>query len=242
MKKIYFLLVSAALFVSASSASAQFVNQNGGGRASSSAADVEDVFNTFDFTYSPVTFKEGNDNTSRETEMNAVSLNWAQARVITPAYPIYLQYGVGLQYSWDTETDSSEDDDYYEWSSKATTSFLTAVIPVNVMYCFNVPQTSIALMPYAGLNLHGHILGQYSSKTTYDGETESNKINFFSKDDMGEDNTYSRIGLGWQIGAKVAYNKYFFGIAYQGPITNLYKKDEYKLNSSQVNISVGIKF
>lgn len=241
MKKIYFFLVSVALFVSGASASAQFVNQNGGSRASSSAADVEDVFNTFDFTYSPLTFKQGDDNNTRETDMNAVSLNWAQVRAITPAYPIYLQYGVGLQYSWDTETDSGDDYDY-EWSTKATTSFLTAVIPVNVMYCFNVPQTSIALMPYAGINLQGHIIGQYSSKTTYDGETETNKINFFSKDDMGEEGTYNRFGLGWQIGAKVAYNNYFFGIAYQGPITSLYKQDEFKLTTSQVNISVGIKF
>lgn len=240
MKKIGFFLASVAFFVSGVAASAQFVNQGGSGRsAAPSSAEVEAVFNTFDFTYSPFNLKAEGGGESATQEMNALSLNWAQARALTTAYPVYLQYGVGLQYAWKTDSDS---EDYHSY--KETMSFLTAKIPVNLMYCFNVPQTNVALMPYVGLNLQGHILGQTNWKETYDGESESGKVNYFSDEDM-EDNTYNRIVLGWQIGAKVAFNKYFVGIAYEGPVTNLFKYDgdgDYKINTNQINISIGMKF
>ena len=242
MKKIGFFLASVAFFVSGVAASAQFVNQGGSGRSAAySSAEVEAVFNTFDFTYSPLNLKAEGDGDSETEEMNALSLNWAQARALTTAYPVYLQYGVGLQYAWKTDSENEGD-----FSYKSTTSFLTAKIPVNLMYCFNVPQTNVALMPYVGLNLQGHILGQNNYKLTYDGESESEKMSFFSEDDMGEDGAYNRIVLGWQIGAKVAFNKYFVGIAYEGPVTNLFKyddgDDDYKINFNQINISIGMKF
>ena len=86
--------------------------------------------------------------------------------------------------------------------------------------------------------------GSYKSSSTYDGETESESFSYFSKDDMEDiyGKAFNRILLGWQIGAKVAYDKYFFGIAYEGPVTNLYKNGDAKINFNYVNISLGIRF
>jgi hypothetical protein len=236
MKKFFFVAV-AALFVFCATASAQFVNSNSSQRTSHASYDVESVFNTFDLTYSPLTLKSSEDGDAETQDFNAISLNWNQARLLTSNLPIYLTYGAGLQYAW--KTDSENEDNY---SYRKTISFLTIKVPVNVMYNFNIPNTSVNLMPYVGLNLQGHILGQNKYSYEYDGETESESYSFFSKDDMGEDAVFNRIVLGWQIGAKVSFNKYFFGVAYQGPVTNLYKEDDFKINYSQVNVSLGIMF
>lgn len=232
MKKSIFFAAVAAFMLMSVSASAQFVQSKGGSRGAASAT-VEDVFNTFDVTYSPVTEKVSYKNDSRTEDMNGVSLNWSQARVLTNQLPVYIQYGAGLQYTWKTESK----DDY-----KSIAHYLTVKVPVNVLYNFVIPNTAVSIMPYVGLNAQVHALGQ--SKTTYDigdGEKEVSKYSYFSKEDM-YDEPYSRFVLGWQIGGMVAFNRYFVGVGYNGPITNLYKEGDGKINHSQVNISLGIKF
>lgn len=215
-------------------ASAQFMQSNGGSKAK---ASVEDVFNTVDLTYSPVTMKASYDGDSTTDDLNGLSLNWSQARLLTDQLPVYLQYGAGVQFTWKTDTRS---DDYYDMKVKNTTSFLTVKVPVNVLYNFAIPNTNLSVMPYLGLNAQVHVLGQSKTTTTYEDEKETSKISYFSKDDM--EDPYNRFVLGWQIGAMVSYDKYFVGIGYNGPVTSLYKNGDYKIQTSQVNISLGIKF
>ena len=161
MKKLYFLLVIAALFFTSTTASAQFLNQGGRG---SSSAEVSNVMNFADITYSPVNFKAKGDGSSIDIfDLNAISLNWGQARNIMNILPLYVHYGFNLQYAW--KTDKDEDGG---WTIKETCSFLTAKIPVNLLYNLNIPNTAVSVMPYVGLNLQGHILGQEKYKLTYD--------------------------------------------------------------------------
>ena len=231
MKKSIFLAAVAFMLMSVS-ASAQFMQSNGGSKAK---ASVEDVFNTFDLTYSPVTMKASYEGDSTTEDLNGLSLNWAQARLLTDQLPVYLQYGAGVQFTWKTDTSSN---DYYD--VKTTTSFLTVKVPVNVLYNFAIPNTNLSVMPYLGLNAQVHVLGQTKASQEYDGETETTKVNYFSKDDM--EDPYNRFVLGWQIGAMVSFNKYFVGIGYNGPVTSLYKNGDFKIQTSQVNISLGIMF
>lgn len=238
MKRLYYFIVAAVCFLTCATASAQFVNSSASGTTRKTAATTNAVsaFSTFDFTYSPFTLKSEYDGDDETEDMNAVSLNWAKAQSVSTAYPVYLQYGVGLQYAW--QTDSEKEDSY---SYKSTTSFLTAKIPVNLMYCLNVPNTQLSVLPYAGLNLQGHILGQTKVTVSYDGDSESESMSFFDKDDM-DDETFNRFVVGWQIGAKLAFNDFVLGIGYEGPVSNLYKEDDFKINYSLINISIGVKF
>ena len=215
------------------SASAQFMQSNAGSKAKVS---VEDVFNTVDLTYSPITMKSTMGGSSLTEDYNGISLNWSQARLMTDKLPIYLQYGAGAQFSWYTDSISYDDSNV-----KTTTTFLTVKVPVNVLYNFAIPNTNLSVMPYLGLNAQIHVLGQSKTSQEYDGETQTVKTNFFSKDDM-EDHPYNRFVLGWQIGAMVSFDKYFVGIGYNGPVTNLYEYDDAKIQNSQVNISLGIMF
>ena len=232
MKKSIFLAAVAFMLMNVS-ASAQFMQSNGGSKAK---ASVEDVFNTVDLTYSPITEKTTIGDRSSTTDYNGISLNWSQARLMTDKLPIYLQYGAGAQFSWYTDSSS---DGYYNY--KTTTTFLTVKVPVNVLYNFAIPNTNLSVMPYLGLNAQVHVLGQKNTSREYEGETQTYKTNLFSKDDMVED-PYNRFVLGWQIGAMVSYDKYFVGIGYNGPVTSLAKKGDNKIQTSQVNISLGIMF
>lgn len=188
--------------------------------------------NSIDLTYSPVTLKASGNGTSISASMDAFSANWAQTMSLTDTQPIFLQYGAGLQYAWGGDKETS-----YGTTFKNTISFLTAKIPVNVLYRLDIPNTEYAFVPYFGINLQGHILGQ----ATYSYNNVSETTNYFSKDDMGE-GRYNRFVVGWQIGARLTYQRYFLGIAYEGPITNLYKENNVKLNMSQINLSLGFSF
>lgn len=247
MKKICLFFALAAMTLSGASASAQ-------------TNDAEELFSTIDVTYSPMSFKM-DFGISLKDNLNAFSVNWSQARRIVDSYPIYLQYGAGLQYAWgkdfgtfgfgyeDDYEDYGDYDDYIDLSSgmdvKNSTTFLTLKVPVNVVYKFDLPDTPVSVLPFVGMNLQGHIIGQDKTVMKYDGEKEVSKFSYFSKDDMADD-PYNRIVLGWQIGAKVSYDKYLFGVSYEGPISSLYKykEDDMKLTMkySQVNISLGIIF
>ena len=232
MKKSIFLAAVAFMLMSVS-ASAQFMQSNAGSKAKVS---VEDVFNTVDLTYSPITMKSTMGGSSLTEDYNGISLNWSQARLMTDKLPIYLQYGAGAQFSWYTDSISYDDSNV-----KTTTTFLTVKVPVNVLYNFAIPNTNLSVMPYLGLNAQVHVLGQSNTSREYEGETQTYKTNLFSKDDMVED-PYNRFVLGWQIGAMVSFDKYFVGIGYNGPVTNLYEYDDAKIQNSQVNISLGIMF
>ena len=224
MRKLYFAIVTAMLLVSFS-ASAQFV-QSGNGPAASS--DMEKVFNTAEFSYSPTTLKYDIEGYGSSLDLNAVSLKWAQYRLLTPQLPIYLQYGAGLQYTWKSTKFDGEN---------ISLHLLTLDIPVNVAYNLTIPNTSLAILPYLGLNAQVHLLGKASD--------DEISIDLFGDDmeDILEEDGLNRFVLGWQIGAKVCYDRYLFGIGYNGPITNVLNIDnEFKINTSQVNISLGIKF
>lgn len=120
----------------------------------------------------------------------------------------------------------------YEYGANLMMAFgdgytlVSAIVPVNVTYTFNVDK--IQLIPFAGLNLTAHIIGQYK-----DGDES---YNVFKKDEDG--GACNRFQLGSQFGAKIVYGKYFFGVAYQPSIT---KFADYT-NLNMLNISLGLKF
>ena len=230
MKK--FVIVVCAIALSVVTASAQFTTSGGAKKSYSSSPDSK--FGTFSVSYNPVTFKLTSGNSSTSRDMNGISLLWTDAYSVVPNVPVYFEYGVGAQWTFLNEKEEDEN---------ASINFLSLKVPVSLMYKFDVPQTEISLVPYAGLNLTGHILGQQKYQWDNGDSKESQTRSFFSKDDMGEDGTYNRFVVGWHIGAKVFIKKFLVGVAYEGPVTNLYKyDDDMKYNTSQVNISVGINF
>lgn len=142
--------------------------------------------------------------------LNGVAVGVAQARELPGELPFLYEYGVDLLAAFGDNS-----------------TLVSAVVPVNLMYRFDFGQ--IRLLPFAGLNLTAHIIGQ----DKYDGVTS----NWFKKDEDG-DVACHRIQLGAQFGAKVLYEKYFIGISYQPSLTRF--ADNTNLNV--LNVSVGLTF
>ena len=211
-------------------------------------AGIDELFNTIEVSYSPVKLNQKFERYTRTIDENAFSLNYNQALQISYYYPLYVQYGAGLQYTFHTNKDQDDvkyNGTYYSAGFITRSSIVTANLPVNIMYCFTIPNVDINIMPYAGLNFSWNIaaLQNYTEWSSVDGEKKSTKekTNMLKKEDMGG-HPFKRVEFGWQTGAKVSYGRLLFGVAYQGPFTNLQVYDDYKLRRSQVNISLGIIF
>lgn len=236
MKKILLVCV---LAMCALTSSAQFMNSSQGVRKSSGVQSNEAprVINSVKFTYSPMTMDGGNFFEDKdEMELNGLSLAWTQSRAILQNLPLYVEYGLGLQYSFKTDSQKIGDE-YDSYNYKFSLNALSIKVPVGIMYRLQIPQTGVAIMPYAGFDFGCYALGKYKVEVSYEGETDEEEVDMFNEEEVGA----NRFICDWHIGAKLAFNKFFVGVAYEGPIAKLYD-EEIEIKMSQVNISVGINF
>lgn len=238
MKKIRFFLTTLVLVSSFHFASAFSFRTDG----------ISELFNTVEVTYSPVKWNQKFERYTRTIDQNAFSLNYNQARQISYCYPLYVQYGAGLQYTFHTNKDQDDvkyNGTYYSGGFISRSNVVTVNIPMNIMYCFTIPNIDVNLMPYAGLDFSWNVAAvqNYTEWISINGDktSKTEKTHMLSKDDMGG-HPLRRVELGWQAGAKVSYGSLLFGVSYHGPFTNLQVYDDYKLRRSQVNISLGIIF
>lgn len=180
-------------------------------------------FATLGVSYNPVTFTGSIDKLFSDSEkMTGVSLFFDNASPLSHKAPIYIDYGLTVQYTGKKQT------------SDARISFLGVKVPVN--FLVDIPFNDfISLAPYAGVSGSCYILGQ--------AKFSDGKIDFFKdKSELGE--PMNRFGCNWQAGARLYLGPIMVGFAYEGPITNLYGKsgDIAKMNSKQMNISLGFRF
>lgn len=198
-------------------------------------------------------------------KLNGIGVGFNKAFSVTSSIPLFIEVGAGLNYAWAKIYDEEEKDDCYicedEYAVtyKTSSQHLMVNVPVNLMYKFQIPNSSITLEPYVGLNLKGHILGRMKSKYTYeaccdevedafeeileDMDEDDLVSNYFDKDDMGgKKYVATRLNIGWQIGANADFGKAFVGISYGSDFNKFLKsgKDEWKY--SALNVSLGLRF
>ena len=166
--------------------------------------------NFFKVSYSNATIKASEGSISLSMELNGLSVGVSQARALPGELPFLYEYGADLLMAFG--------------DNKST--LVSAVVPVSLMYRLDLGQ--IQLLPFAGLNLTAHLLGQ--------SKIDDYTYNWFKKDDDGD--ACNRFQLGAQFGARALYGKYFLGISYQPSLTNI--DDSTSLNI--LNVSVGLTF
>lgn len=265
MKTIKFTAV-AVLMAVATSASAQFAN--GSKMSGGMASDVEGhgsfyvQYNSFgvgDFSETP------EDMDAESEKLTGFTVGFNKAVPVTSSMPLFLEVGAGLTYAWAKIYDEEESgdcnycEDELSLRTKRSSQHLMVNIPVNVMYKFQVPNSSIILEPYVGLNVKGHILGQMKTKLSCDAccddiedkfEEYLDEIgedgltrDYFDKDDMGgKKYVAKRLNIGWQIGANVDFGKYFVGISYGSDFGKFMEYGSDDWTFSATNITVGYRF
>ena len=219
MKKARFCAVLVLLTVCATSF-AQFTNSS----SVSSSASGSDEWSSFWVEYNPSSL---NPSKGDNQSFTGLSAGFSRAFSLSSSSPLFLEGGLGIQYSF-----FSVDEDYYDDEVSIKVNWLSLKVPLNFVYRYNIPNSNIALCPFAGVTLRFNLFGK--QKLEWDDEDE--ELDLFNKDDMGSsDATWKRFQIGWQIGAKVLFNnKVTLGVSYGSDFSEIVKKT--KVNTTTVSL------
>lgn len=147
-------------------------------------------WSTFGIEYLPSTFKGDGDSES----FNGLALNYTNAISITQSVPLFIEWGVGAQWSFKSK-------------DKVKLNMISAKVPVNVIYDIALPNSTIHIDPFVGLKFRANIWGQEK----YESKSYSETINLFDSDE----GDCKRFQMGMQAGVKFRFDRSFFlGVGY----------------------------
>lgn len=169
-------------------------------------------WSTFGVEYLPSSWSGGGDSES----FNGLALNYTNAVSLTQSAPLFLEWGLGGQYSF-----YSKDDFKIHYAS--------VKVPLNFIYDYEIPNSRVHLDPYVGLKARFNVWGE--AKDDYYDES----VNLFSSDE----GDWNRFQIGWHIGVKARFNDSFFiGVGYGSDFSKI--ADETRVN--EVSLSLGLVF
>jgi len=164
-----------------------------------------------------------------DNNMNGFSIGYTHAFPLSHSVPLFLEPGLLAQFTYHSK---SYDDYYYsDYSDKYMMASLKA--PVNVLYKFTFPNSSIALMPFAGLTVRGNLWGE----NKWEEGKESGSVNLFDKKKMGKDDVWKRVQVGWQIGVKARFGqKFIVGGSYGTDFNEICRKYKFRTGTLMVGL------
>ena len=193
-----------------------------------------------------------------DRDFNAVSIGFSKAFGLSKNQPLFVEAGLGLQYSFYSETgelgdyEDEIDDEYAEYplpaDYKKKVNMFSLKIPVNLTYKYDFPNSSFSIAPFVGVALRYNFSGKVKFENIDDDYDEDEydedpncDFNLFDKKDMRKCgmNVWKRFQIGWNIGVKAMYkNKYSIGVAYSSDFSEISKK----CKISSFNISAAYHF
>lgn len=228
MKKIK-ILAMASLFAVATNASAQFTNTTRKSPSSSVGTNV-DGWSTLWVEWNPSLLKYDVKDAD-DVSFTGFSVGYSQAFSVAPS--LFMEVGGGIQYLSNNESIDSED-------IEIKTNLVSAKVPVNLIYAFQIPNSSVSLLPFVGANLRYNLSGKQKYEfEDYDDEA-SEEFNLFDKDDMGSSSdTWKRLQIGYQIGVKARFSESFLvSLSYGSDLSEIAKKTKF----STTSITIGYTF
>ena len=180
-------------------------------------------------SYNPLTAKidvQGADDIS----ITAFSAGYGRTFALSKGTPLYVDGAVAVQYGFKNDFNDIDDLNF---------TMVSAKIPVSLLYCYKIPNSSVSLMPYAGFTLRGNIIGKFK----YTGGSKDKTFDVFDKKDMEEmemldGKAWSRFQVGWQLGLKVRISDVLLGLQYGSDMSDIAKKT----SISTVDITLGYCF
>lgn len=233
-------LFAVALLMCSTAAFAQFAN--------SSSSTSSDGWNTIYLQWNPSTLKPDK---GSSVSFTGFSIGYNKAVKISQSIPLFVETGLGVQYSFKTrdmadEFDLDEEDlEYVDPEEKFT--MLSAKIPISLAYEFQIPNSKIAIIPNVGVDFRFNILGKskfdwnlsgiakgrlkdyygddWDDYELYGTPVKGTDKNLFDKDDMGSGNTWKRVQIGWHAGVNARIcEKFLVGFSYGTDFTEIAKK------------------
>ncbi|MGN0220714.1 MAG: outer membrane beta-barrel protein [Prevotella sp.] len=250
MKRIRLMAVITLLSVCAG-AFAQFTNSSSSNNNSSS-----DGWSSLWVQYNPSTFNVDIKDADNQN-FTGLSVGYSKAFSITQGHPLFVEIGLGLQYSFYTNDDGTwtgfDEEDIEElreegfFDPKEKFNMFSVKVPVALTYKFDLNNSNVSLLPFVGVNLRYNLSGKGKCEWNLGSEYKEYKeyledidMNLFDKKDMGSsDATWKRFQIGWQIGLNAHIGKgLVLGASYGKDFSEIYKK----CKISSFNINLGYKF
>lgn len=238
MRLIKFFMIVALMDI-AMSASAQF-SSSGYTKPASASTPVSNEWNTVYFEWSPSSLNKDED----FSHFTGLTLGYNHSFSLTNKTPLYLEAGLGLQYSFSPKKGGQTRiyTTYADYDAKFW--MLSAKIPFNLTYAIQVPKHNITLLPYAGIGLRFNIVGKENENFNIEGNDFNKSFNIFNEDEMNQlaevnNSIWKRFQMGWQIGVKARIaKKLMIGAGYYRDFSEIRKG----VKISGGNISIGYVF
>lgn len=235
MKKI--LNLAAIVLLSAGVAQAQRATEYD---LHSSSQDIRS-YNRIGVSYNNTHYGGNNDynryitDQDMDLSLNGVGLEYIRGFRLSSSIPMFLEIGVNINFNFGTE--EGLESGYREYKNKYKD--INFQVPVNFLYRFRITD-EFSIAPYLGLNLKAHAVTRKTTEYPYKDSRCS--VNLYSKDNMGEENTWNRFQIGWHLGTYLQYSKVYLGIQYGTDFIPAYSHHESKINTGTFKLSVGYTF
>jgi len=229
MKKVFLI---ALLAVFSSTAFAQLIT----GKSAGYVKEVGEKWgwNTFSFEYIATNFSTKIDGTvngiyvSAEDSYTTSGFGFTYMRAISLTrnhkVPLYLEPGIGMEF-------------YIGGNNSGNLKMLTTKIPLNLIYDISFPNSRIHIDPYLGLRFRGNIYGT-DEGYSYKKQRVIDDREVFSEDHMGKDAVFTHFQVGWQIGCKFRFSKFYLQLGWG---TDFNKISKYT-STSQFQTAIGVAF
>ena len=113
-----------------------------------------------------------------DRDFNAVSIGFSKAFGLSKNQPLFVEAGLGFQYSFYSETtdvpnfEGIYDDDRYDeyplpGNYKTKVNMFSLKIPVNLIYKYDFPNSSFSIAPFVGVALRYNISGKLKKEAKF---------------------------------------------------------------------------
>lgn len=194
---------------------------------------------------------------------NGIGVSYVHGFGLSESLPMFIE--TGLQFNTAIKSTTLESDRfdvehlgetyYVDAKSKEKFTNINLAVPVNFVWRFNVAD-NLTIAPYAGINFRVNVLGKVKYSVDLDTnlpddfedemlegvEDADASSNLYSKKDMGDDGTWNRFQMGWQIGVGAEYSNIYLGVQYGTDFIPAFKYEKAKVNTGRLAVTVGYSF
>ncbi len=224
-------MTAAFVLLATGTAFAQFANSTAKTTTSSSTSSVStDGWSAIFVEYNPVSYNIDISGLDDES-LSGFSAGYLQAFPISSGTPLFIETGLGVQYTFKNDFSDNDDLNFNMFSLKA---------PVSLAYAFHLNNSQVSIIPFAGATLRFNISGKF----TYDNGKKDYDWDVFDKNDMDDmdlldGKAWNRFQLGWQIGVKARIgDSFLIGASYGKDFSEIAKK----VTVSTTAITLGYTF
>jgi len=232
MRKVLLFAIM-AMFVTASQA--QIVSSRSSRVTTTRTIGNYEGWNTVYLQWNPSTFSPKHGDAQSFT---AFSVGYNHAFSVSQSIPLFVETGIGAQYSYWSK---SEREKSYGIDVEYKINILSAKVPVSLMYKWDIPNSTVAIVPNAGLDFRFNIIGKLKGEASYKGETQSESISLFDDDEMKEKGAlfggeaWKRFQLGWHVGVNAIFaEKFLVGFSYGTDFMDI--AEDVKINTASVTV------